>query len=108
MKASPVLVSVVWIFLSFLSCAYSADPDPVRDFETGLSTFTLRNIFINGDVSTDTGGIRAATTPQKFPAVRYDYNISGIHFHILFASCRCSKHPESTLFVWWKSLDSAV
>jgi mannose-6-phosphate isomerase-like protein (cupin superfamily) len=70
MKASPVLISVVFVFATFLSSAYSADPDPVRDFETGLSSFTLRNIFKNGDVSSDTGGIRAATNPQNFPAVR--------------------------------------
>jgi len=70
MKASPVLISVVLVIATFLSSAYSADPDPVRDFETGLSSFTLRNIFKNGDVSSDTGGIRAATNPQNFPAVR--------------------------------------
>jgi hypothetical protein len=70
MKASPVLISVVFVFATFLSSAYSADPDPVRDFKTGLSSFTLRNIFKNGDVSSDTGGIRAATNPQNFPAVR--------------------------------------
>jgi len=72
MKASPVLISLVLIFAGFLSCANSADPDPVRDFDTGLSTFTLRNIFKSGNVSHDTGGIRAATSIQNFPALRYE------------------------------------
>ena len=70
MKASAVLISVVLLFATSLRSAYSADPDPVRDFATGLSTFTLRNIFKNGEVSSDTGGIRAATNPQNFPAVQ--------------------------------------
>ena len=70
MKASLVLISVVLVFATILGSAYSADPDPVRDFATGLRTFTLRNIFKNGEVSSDTGGIRAATNPQNFPAVR--------------------------------------
>jgi hypothetical protein len=70
MKASPVLISVVFVFATFLSSAYSADPDPLKDIAKGVSSFTLRNIFKNGDVSNDTGGIRAATDPQNFPAVR--------------------------------------
>jgi hypothetical protein len=83
MNASPVLISLVLVFAIFLRSANSADPDPVTDFVTGLSTFTLRDIFKNGDVSNDSGGIRAATSTQNFPAVRY---IEYIHvMHILFA-----------------------
>jgi mannose-6-phosphate isomerase-like protein (cupin superfamily) len=70
MNVSPVLISLVLVFASFLRSANSADPDPVTDFVTRLSTFTLRDIFKNGDVSNDSGGIRAATSTQNFPAVR--------------------------------------
>ena len=49
---------------------YGADPDPLTDFATGLKSFTLRDIFSNGDVTVDSGGIRAATSVDKFPAAR--------------------------------------
>lgn len=48
-----------------------ADPDPLTDFGQGLKVFTLRDIFKNGDVSRDSGGVRAATTLAKFPAMQY-------------------------------------
>eukprot|EP00253_Pinus_taeda_P026159 PITA_26159 len=91
MKASAVLISVVLLFATFLRSAYSADPDPVRDFVTGLSTFTLRNIFKNGDVSSDTGGIRAATSPQNFPAVRTQ-GLSVVRFKMV----PCGSNPPHT------------
>jgi hypothetical protein len=99
MKASrPVLISVMLVFASIiLRCAYSADPDPVRDFETGLTTFTLRNIFENGDVTHDTGGIRAVTSPLNFPAVRYiKLNIFMWFLYISHGKC-----PRRFLFLFW-------
>lgn len=84
MKASrPVMISLVWVFANLIfRFAYSADPDIVKDFETGLRTFTLRNIFKNGEVTIDTGGIRAATSPQKFPALRTQ-GLSVVRFKLI-------------------------
>jgi hypothetical protein len=99
MNASPVLISLVLVFAIFLRSANSADPDPVTDFVTGLSTFTLRDIFKNGDVSNDSGGIRAATSTQNFPAVRY---IEYIHvMHILFACIAVAYFVCMACRFWW-------
>eukprot|EP00253_Pinus_taeda_P029975 PITA_29975 len=96
MKASAVLISIVLVFATFLRFVYSADPDPVRDFETGLSTFTLRNIFQNGDVTSDTGGIRAATNPQNFPAVRTQ-GLSIVRFKMVPCGSNLPHtHPRAT------------
>eukprot|EP00253_Pinus_taeda_P008966 PITA_08966 len=96
MKASPVLISIVLVFATLLRFVYSADPDPVRDFETGLSTFTLRNIFQNGDVTSDTGGIRAATNPQNFPAVRTQ-GLSIVRFKMVPCGSNLPHtHPRAT------------
>ncbi|GLJ36185.1 hypothetical protein SUGI_0726210 [Cryptomeria japonica] len=60
---------VIAVVLSITNaCVYGADPDPLIDFATGVKTFTLRNIFSNGDVTVDSGGLRAATSVAKFPA----------------------------------------
>ncbi|XP_057872520.1 germin-like protein subfamily 1 member 7 isoform X2 [Cryptomeria japonica] len=60
---------VVAVVLSIMNAGvYGADPDPLTDFAPGLKTFTLRDIFSNGDVSVDSGGVRAATSVAKFPA----------------------------------------
>ena len=86
-----ISIVIVILIAGFLSSANSADPDPVRDFATGLSTFTLRNIFKNGDVSSDTGGIRAATDPQNFPGVRY------VYMYIIFSSVSCRYGLQVTI-----------
>ncbi|GLJ36182.1 hypothetical protein SUGI_0726140 [Cryptomeria japonica] len=60
---------VIVVVLSAMNAfVYAADPDPLTDFATGVKSFTLRDLFTNGDVSVDTGGVRAATSVAKFPA----------------------------------------
>lgn len=59
------------ILLAFLliSCTLASDPDPVADF-ANVTTFTLRDIFTNGDVSVGPGGTRATVNIAKFPAMQ--------------------------------------
>ncbi|GLJ36190.1 hypothetical protein SUGI_0726300 [Cryptomeria japonica] len=62
---------VIAVILSVMSeGVYGADPDPLTDFATGLKRFTLRDLFTNGDVTVDSGGVRAATTVDRFPATK--------------------------------------
>ncbi|GLJ35674.1 hypothetical protein SUGI_0716870 [Cryptomeria japonica] len=60
---------VIAVVLSIMNAGvYGADPDPLTDFTTRVKTLTLRNIFSNGDVTVDSGGVRPATSVAKFPA----------------------------------------
>lgn len=98
MKASrPVLISLLLVLTALiLRCAYSADPDPVGDFVTELRTFTLRDIFKNGDVSKDSGGIRAATNIQNFPALRTQ-GLSVVRFKLVPCGTNLPHtHPRAT------------
>eukprot|EP00249_Psilotum_nudum_P009929 c22239_g1_i1 orf=524-1216(-) len=59
----------LFIFISayFWQLLQAADPDPVMDIPTSSNTFVLRDLFTNGDVSIDTGGIRAAVNTTNLP-----------------------------------------
>ncbi|BBN00976.1 protein MpCupin28 [Marchantia polymorpha subsp. ruderalis] len=63
-----------------LACIYStclvlvqrveaADPDPLVDFSPNATTPVFRNIFVNGDVSIGSGGVRAALDIGRFPGL---------------------------------------
>eukprot|EP01018_Ginkgo_biloba_P004350 Gb_25216 [translate_table: standard] len=76
--------------------SYAADPDPVTDFDSGLATFTFRNIFENGDVTNDSGGVRAATTPDKFPAMQ-SQGITIVRFKMVPCGSNLPHtHPRAT------------
>ncbi|BBN15190.1 protein MpCupin95 [Marchantia polymorpha subsp. ruderalis] len=47
----------------------AADPDPLVDFSANATTPVFRNIFVNGDVTTGSGGVRAALDIGKFPGL---------------------------------------
>ncbi|BFI06517.1 protein MpCupin22 [Marchantia polymorpha subsp. ruderalis] len=47
----------------------AADPDPLVDFSANATTPVFRNIFANGDVTTGSGGVRAALDIGKFPGL---------------------------------------
>ncbi|MCO5550709.1 hypothetical protein L7F22_004199 [Adiantum nelumboides] len=50
--------------------ALAADPDPLLDFPPSLTSFTLRNIFTNGEVAVGPGGTRATVNINIFPAMQ--------------------------------------
>jgi len=53
----------------------AADPDPLVDNPLNLTSFTLRDIFHNGDVSSGPGGVRAAVNTQNFPGTTYVWHL---------------------------------
>ncbi|KAI5079469.1 hypothetical protein GOP47_0004948 [Adiantum capillus-veneris] len=55
--------------MSCMQIALAADPDPLVDIPAGLTSFTLRDIFTNGDVSVGPGGTRATVNVNIFPAM---------------------------------------
>ncbi|MCO5552752.1 hypothetical protein L7F22_006269 [Adiantum nelumboides] len=69
--AGVVSVIVVLLMMSMqLKTALAADPDPLFDFfPTNLTSFTLRDIFTNDDVSIGPGGTRATVNINIFPAM---------------------------------------
>lgn len=65
-----VAVMVVAGLMMIGTTVLAADPDPLSDFASGVSTsFTLRDIFTNGDVSVGPGGTRTTVNVGIFPAM---------------------------------------
>ncbi|KAJ7525620.1 hypothetical protein O6H91_17G059400 [Diphasiastrum complanatum] len=62
------LVGMLLLQCLHFSPVMAADPDPLVDFSPDAHNFTLRNIFMNGDVSHGPGGTRAALDTKIFPA----------------------------------------
>ncbi|KAJ7559465.1 hypothetical protein O6H91_04G086000 [Diphasiastrum complanatum] len=94
---------VAILLLGFISAwppivIHAADPDPVSDFVgDGIAeSFVLRDIFVNGDVSNTTGGVRAGLGPKFFPA-QTNQGVSITRF--LIAPCGFNPpqtHPRGT------------
>ncbi|BBN00970.1 protein MpCupin25 [Marchantia polymorpha subsp. ruderalis] len=66
------MVKLVFIYstcLVLVQRVEAADPDPLVDFSANATTPVFRNIFANGDVTTGSGGVRAALDIGKFPAL---------------------------------------
>ncbi|OAE24130.1 hypothetical protein AXG93_2752s1440 [Marchantia polymorpha subsp. ruderalis] len=66
------MVMLVFIFstcLMLVQRVEAADPDPLVDFSANATTPVFRNLFANGDVTTGSGGIRAALDIGKFPGL---------------------------------------
>ncbi|GLJ36554.1 hypothetical protein SUGI_0734750 [Cryptomeria japonica] len=62
---------VILTVLSILDAVvYGSDPDPLTDYTPGVTSFVLHDIFTNGDIISDTGGIRAAASVDNFPAMQ--------------------------------------
>lgn len=72
----------------------AADPDPLTDVSPNANDFVIRSVFKNADVSSGSGGQRAALSTSKFPAIEYAaitiYPSSGsrifIHDDFMFTS----------------------
>ncbi|KAI5079308.1 hypothetical protein GOP47_0004787 [Adiantum capillus-veneris] len=62
-------IVVLLISMSCMQIALASDPDPLVDIPAGLTSFTLRDIFTNGDVSVGPGGTRATVNVNIFPAM---------------------------------------
>ncbi|BBN15631.1 protein MpCupin99 [Marchantia polymorpha subsp. ruderalis] len=63
------MVMLVFIYstcLLLVERVEAADPDPLVDFSANAITPVFRNIFANGDVTTGSGGVRAALDIGKF------------------------------------------
>jgi hypothetical protein len=71
MRAVLCLVVVIAMSCMQITSVSAADPDPLLDNPFNLTSFTLRDIFHNGDVSSGPGGVRAAANTQNFPATKY-------------------------------------
>eukprot|EP00249_Psilotum_nudum_P032700 c48603_g1_i1 orf=1-510(-) len=89
------LVSV-FILLIDLSVLQAADPDPVLDYAAGVTSFVLRDIFTNGQITMDTGGIRAGLTPEVFPAIMNE-GITFVRFRMVPCGCNLPHtHPRAS------------
>jgi len=71
MQAVLCLVVVIALGCMQITSVTAADPDPVLDNPLNLTSFTIRDIFHNGDVSSGPGGVRAAVNTRNFPATTY-------------------------------------
>lgn len=67
MRAVLCLVVVIAMSCMQIRSVSAADPDPLLDNPLNLTSFTLRDIFRNGDVSSGSGGVRAAANTGNFP-----------------------------------------
>ncbi|MCO5595145.1 hypothetical protein L7F22_049183 [Adiantum nelumboides] len=62
--------AIALLLMMSMDTALASDPDPLLDFPPGLTSFTLRDIFTNGDVSVGPGGTRATVNINIFPAMQ--------------------------------------
>lgn len=89
-------ISVLLILAVSLPLLHSSDPDPVADFAPPAQSFVLRNIFANGEILEDTGGVRAAVTTANFPAITTQ-GITYVRVHIVPCGCTLAHiHPRAT------------
>jgi hypothetical protein len=79
MQAVLCLVVVIALGCMQITSVTAADPDPLLDNPLNLTSFTIRDIFHNGDVSSGPGGVRAAVNTKNFPATTY---VLYLHAHI--------------------------
>ncbi|KAG6542009.1 hypothetical protein Mapa_016572 [Marchantia paleacea] len=96
--------NLAFVILVILTCSSgmtfqtvaAADPDPLTDTSPNASSFVLRNIFENGEVSNGTGGHRAALSPALFPAL-LNQGITVVHFNMVPCGLnRPHTHPRAT------------
>jgi len=96
MEAVLCLVVVIAIGCMQIKSVSAADPDPVLDNPLNLTSFTLRDIFRNGEVSSGSGGVRAAVTTQNFPATT-DEGITVVRFEMVPCGVNLPHtHPRAT------------
>jgi hypothetical protein len=63
------LLSALLLWFAFSSAVQAADPDPLQDTPGNVTSFSFRNLPKNGVVSVASGGLRAALSVAKFPAL---------------------------------------
>lgn len=73
-----------------------SDPDPVMDFAPGVKSFVFRDIFTNGEIVKDTGGIRAGLSADRFPALTGE-GLTVVRFRLMPCGCQLAhSHPRAT------------
>ncbi|KAI5060046.1 hypothetical protein GOP47_0024466, partial [Adiantum capillus-veneris] len=76
--------------------AMASDPDPVVDFAAGSTSFVFRDIFKNGEIVQDTGGIRAGLVATTFPALA-GQGMTVVRFRLVPCGCQLAHyHPRAT------------
>ncbi|MCO5556406.1 hypothetical protein L7F22_009955 [Adiantum nelumboides] len=74
----------------------AADPDPVQDYAVDTKSFVVRDIFKQGEILHDTGGVRAALTTANFPAITTQ-GITYVRVRIVACGCTLAhSHPRAT------------
>ncbi|MCO5577094.1 hypothetical protein L7F22_030916 [Adiantum nelumboides] len=74
----------------------AADPDPVQDYAVDAKSFVVRDIFKQGEILHDTGGVRAALTTANFPAITTQ-GITYVRVRIVACGCTLAhSHPRAT------------
>lgn len=74
----------------------ASDPDPVDDYASDATSFVIRDIFTNGDIIHGTGGVRAAVTTDKFPAITAQ-GITYVRVRVVPCGCTLAHtHPRAS------------
>ncbi|MCO5581100.1 hypothetical protein L7F22_034976 [Adiantum nelumboides] len=74
----------------------ASDPDPVADFAGESPSFVFRDIFSNGEIVADTGGIRAGLNAAIFPALE-GQGMTMVRFRLVPCGCQLAHHhPRAT------------
>ncbi|BBN19652.1 protein MpCupin102 [Marchantia polymorpha subsp. ruderalis] len=74
----------------------AADPDPLTDVSPNANDFVIRSVFKNADVSSGSGGQRAALSTSKFPAIE-SQGITVVQFNMTPCGLnRPHTHPRAT------------
>ncbi len=71
MRAVLCFLVVIAMSCTQIRSVNAADPDPLLDNPLNLTSFTLRDIFQNGVVTSGPGGVRAALNTRNFPGTTY-------------------------------------
>jgi hypothetical protein len=71
MRAVLCFLVVIAMSGTQITSVSAADADPLLDNPLNLTSFTLRDIFQNGAVTSGPGGVRAALNTRNFPGSTY-------------------------------------
>lgn len=84
------------VMVSCASRMEASDADPVEDYAPQATSFVVRDIFKNGELLHDTGGVRAALTPHNFPAIMTQ-GITYVRVKVVPCGCTLAhSHPRAT------------
>lgn len=87
---------VVAVAVAVVIGSAGGDPDPLWDYAAGVTSFVFKDIFKNGQIVKDTGGIRAGLSADTFPALA-GQGISVVRFRVVPCGCQLAHHhPRAT------------